>query len=265
MSDTRYINFVIERKQFTRELCSKIAYSLLDSHKEERTDKFVYGRHWSTEKLNDPKQWLEKEIEKYFYRGRNGNGIDLPYMNAVGSVWKVYDREDSPMDNWYGNIPKNKAVIVLGVEEPALRLPVEIKDEKDTIHESYVLKRLNNLIKDSIIVYNAIHPSIGITCLASNTDNVTTTPTRRGHIAWLTFFGPELVKKFGREKLLSAPAYKIELLSDGGILLISGPTPNISDKSEYFEKWDSVECEEKIAKHLGLKPNYYAKEGETNK
>jgi hypothetical protein len=38
-------------------------------------------------------------------------------------------------------------------------------------------------------------------------------------VYWLTFFGPPYVKLFGRERLLSAPAYKVEELSYGGISL----------------------------------------------
>mgnify|MGYP005854710721 CR=1 FL=1 len=61
-------------------------------------------------------------------------------------------------------------------------------------------------------------------------------------ISWVTFFGPEFVKKFGKEKLLTTPAYKVEELKDGSILLIIEPTPYVS-----------LENRLKVAKHLGIK------------
>ncbi len=44
------------------------------------------------------------------------------------------------------------------------------------------------------------------------------------NIYWLNFFGLELVKKFGKEKLLSVPAYKVEELNEG-VLFVESPLP----------------------------------------
>ncbi len=62
-------------------------------------------------------------------------------------------------------------------------------------------------------------------------------------IYWVNFFSPELVKKIGREKFLSAPSYKTEELKGGGILLVAS--------SEPFDL-NGVEREE-VEKHLGIK------------
>ena len=64
------------------------------------------------------------------------------------------------------------------------------------------------------------------------------------YIYWANFFGPKLVKKIGREKLLSAPSWKTEELEDGGILLILGPTTYPIDR-EISRK--------EVEKHLGFK------------
>ncbi len=65
------------------------------------------------------------------------------------------------------------------------------------------------------------------------------------HLCWANFFSPAFVQKIGREKLLSAPAWKVEELNDGGILLVLAPNPmNIN---EVDKKKKEVE------KHLGIK------------
>ena len=84
-------------------------------------------------------------------------------------------------------------------------------------------------------------------------------------ILWINFFGEELVKKYGKEKLLSAPAYKVEELSNKGILIWSSylfGTFGFPKEKEIKEKkltekdldfYDEWEQERKIAKHLGIK------------
>lgn len=61
------------------------------------------------------------------------------------------------------------------------------------------------------------------------------------YIYWVNFFGPKLVQKIGREKLLSAPSWKTEELKDGGILLMLGPTPFPREVPR-----------EEVEKHLGF-------------
>ncbi len=85
-----------------------------------------------------------------------------------------------------------------------------------------------------------------------------------GCVMWLNFFGPELVKKYGQEKLLSAPAYKVEELDDGGVFLQAsvGPSMICFPNKEELEKRHFSEEEldlydedaqiKKIRKHLGL-------------
>jgi len=84
-------------------------------------------------------------------------------------------------------------------------------------------------------------------------------------IEWINFFGEELVKKYGKEKLLSAPAYKVEELPNKGIFIWSSylfGTFGFPSKKEIKEKnlteedldfYDEWEQERKIAKHLGIK------------
>ena len=40
------------------------------------------------------------------------------------------------------------------------------------------------------------------------------------HLYIINFLSPEIVAKLGRERLLNSPAWRSELLDDGGVLLI---------------------------------------------
>jgi hypothetical protein len=60
---------------------------------------------------------------------------------------------------------------------------------------------------------------------------------------FINLFGPELVNKLGRDRLLSAPAWKIEELDDGGIFLV--PTEHIAVSGGGYSLL-------RVARHLGM-------------
>lgn len=43
-------------------------------------------------------------------------------------------------------------------------------------------------------------------------------------VCWLNVFGPQLVERVGRERMLSTPAHRVEELPNGGVLLVTWPT-----------------------------------------
>ena len=59
----------------------------------------------------------------------------------------------------------------------------------------------------------------------------------------INLFGPELVSKLGRDRLLSAPAWRIEELADGGIFLIPQDHMAIGGGGHSLKK---------VADHLGM-------------
>jgi hypothetical protein len=64
---------------------------------------------------------------------------------------------------------------------------------------------------------------------------------------WGTVFGSAYVKMFGLEKLLSAPAYKVEKLSEECVYLQLSPSLN-----DLYDDFDSVQkVREAVKKHLG--------------
>jgi hypothetical protein len=57
-------------------------------------------------------------------------------------------------------------------------------------------------------------------------DQVLLEPSEIDDVYWLTLWGPELVNRAGRERVLSTPAYRIEELPSGAVLLLTRPTPS---------------------------------------
>jgi hypothetical protein len=66
------------------------------------------------------------------------------------------------------------------------------------------------------------------------------------HIFMLNFYGPELIEKFGKEKLLSMPAYRVEELKDG-IMFFRSPLPHKCGYGAGLGNYEEM-CE-----HLGWK------------
>ncbi len=64
-----------------------------------------------------------------------------------------------------------------------------------------------------------------------------------GYLYYINLFSPELVKKIGRDRLLSAPAWRIEEFADGGIFLIPVDHMAIGGGGHSLKK---------VANHLGM-------------
>ncbi len=62
----------------------------------------------------------------------------------------------------------------------------------------------------------------------------------------INFFAPELVGKWGREKLLAAPAWIVEELDDGGVLLVP------EEPTSLFSPEHSLQ---QVARHLNMQPH----------
>lgn len=74
-------------------------------------------------------------------------------------------------------------------------------------------------------------------------------------ICWCTVFGPDYINLFGKERLLSAPAYKVELLNDEAIFFQLTP-----DMNDLWDNFDTVmEMRENVKQHLGYEA-FYRKE-----
>lgn len=66
-------------------------------------------------------------------------------------------------------------------------------------------------------------------------------------LSWATVFGDAYVRMFGMERLLSAPAFKVEQLSDSAVYLQL--TPSLSDLESNYEEFHAIRM--RTQAHLG--------------
>lgn len=65
---------------------------------------------------------------------------------------------------------------------------------------------------------------------------------RYEHLGWITVFTPPMVETYGRETLLSAPAWKTTELDDGGVLVVAYEDPHDPEP----------DGKDAVAEHIGL-------------
>lgn len=58
---------------------------------------------------------------------------------------------------------------------------------------------------------------------------------RLEEVFWVNGFGPDLAEQIGRERLLRAPAWRIDDCDDGGVVLWESPLPLSADRQETDE------------------------------
>ncbi len=83
------------------------------------------------------------------------------------------------------------------------------------------------------LLYPYLRPSYGwIDELGGNQPEAEElSPRRLEYIFWANVFGPDYVARFGREALLRAPGWKVEVLDDGGVLYVA-----CESYSQWWEK-----------------------------
>ncbi len=67
------------------------------------------------------------------------------------------------------------------------------------------------------------------------------------HLGWANFFGPDLVARLGPARLLTSVAFIVEILPDGGMMLVTHPSPEMAASPE------GVALRSHIEQNLGLK------------
>jgi hypothetical protein len=65
-------------------------------------------------------------------------------------------------------------------------------------------------------------------------------------IEWLNVYGPAYVARIGLERLLSAPAWRVDFLPGGAVAVLLGPHPAPDDRDEY------ARAAHRVAAHLGV-------------
>jgi len=66
------------------------------------------------------------------------------------------------------------------------------------------------------------------------------------YLSWITIFTPSVVETYGRETLLSAPAWETRELADGAVLIVAYGDPHNPDRDQHVA----------AARHIGLESYY---------
>lgn len=72
---------------------------------------------------------------------------------------------------------------------------------------------------------------------------------RIGYATWLMLFPPAMVETYGRETLLEAPAWHVEELDDGGILLVSTPNPTYPGETAAIDDHLGIDAPPELKDH----------------
>ncbi len=124
--------------------------------------------------------------------------------------------------------------------------------EKGALDEC--LRNAEQFVEIAKVVWNALEPKPIYGIGDYDIDEWMITPTGEEilnlkvepYIFMLNFYGPELIEKFGKEKLLSMPAYRVEELKDG-IMFFRSPLPHKRGYGAGLGNYEEM-CE-----HLGWK------------
>lgn len=188
-----------------------------------------------------------------------------------GKGWRKIDIDNmSPVKRQWENIN----TVLFRKENPfQVEMPIVLSETPTTpkiinlyVEESYFLdpNHTSRFVEFSMAVYNLIHPDFGLIhetedkiAMATIHDprygkTIVPINMHRGMpgIYWGNFWGPSYVEKFGKGKLLSAPSFKTENLIDGGLMILTGPTPLNSRAPE------SVRTRKGLRDYLGDKYFY---------
>ncbi|MBI3998861.1 MAG: hypothetical protein HY355_07485 [Armatimonadetes bacterium] len=77
------------------------------------------------------------------------------------------------------------------------------------------------------------------------------------HLQWANFLGPEVVSRLGPARLLTSTAFIVEILPDGGVMLVTHPSPGLAESPEgkalRRELERSLEIDEGLARLTGVR------------
>jgi hypothetical protein len=144
--------------------------------------------------------------------------------------------------------------IVMG-KSPLHFEPFVIHVERGYLQDSGRLTEFLDVMKE---LYSVLHPTYG---LVETPEMVKLLESQGGKMSlginlkralpdiyWANFLGREYVQMFGRANIESTPCYRVEMLSDGGALLLL--TPSIFDYDFDPEGFDRARLV--VKQHLGL-------------
>lgn len=99
------------------------------------------------------------------------------------------------------------------------------------------IDRLLGICKGLYLFLEAIWGVVGIEDVRAHIESVgkesrstddAGSESKAHHLGWANFFGPELILRIGPARLLTSVAFIVEILPDGGMMLVTHPAPEIA-------------------------------------
>jgi hypothetical protein len=188
----------------------------------------------------------------------------LPDKIGLFEPLKTDYRLDKAIEMWIlkeGDQPEFRGGGLIGKKkEPNIRFDVDWSiGARATINHitiwftrksfKFLRNEIENLFKDSIFALDAFYGYVADFYHFVSQHVTGTLETRMNGIFWCNYFGEIYVDFFGKEKILTAPWYKTELLAERKILAYLTPEPDIKEYLKQVEGSDVLV--DRIKEHLG--------------
>ena len=246
------IVFEFEKNKFTEEVSRKLVTDLFNAH-------LPNARKERMEEISNIDDYFKKNAMSLYNTGRLANSLFFP--DGSGSGFGITSSKQLL------NLDKSLLLISISVPDGLFRVDHEYAERDPEYGYLYtkegVMESFDEFINDAKIIYDAVSPTVGYgTTEIMETFKEMSQEVKNfslakhiNSIANINFLCPKKVEEIGREKLLSAPAWKIEELSDGGILLIVDAPDDELD--EEYDKYIIKSRYAHLLKHLGFKKTYW--------
>jgi len=154
----------------------------------------------------DKKEPLTMEaLERYFKRRKADDVLVLTNDQGVGVEWTTYPP---------GTNPDSKLV---------LRIPFPLI--ADTAHAEQIIKLTKALCELIPPLYGWGHSDEDLRLANDPHATDALAPLELVQVYWLTILGASMVEKIYRDRVVSTPAYRVEKLNDGSVLIVTSPLP----------------------------------------
>lgn len=158
----------------------------------------------------------------------NGPEVDIK-KTSLASVIKLF-YNDGQGGSLYFNLKDFHFGVCAVPQKTGIELVISID------HHMLLDRRIGEqvaaeFIKRATAIYNCVNPDYAIGDWEEIIDRKGI--TYKSEVFWINFYGPEIVRKIGREKFATIPYGTIEDLANGGMLLLRGRAPD--ENSEHRE------------------------------
>lgn len=99
------------------------------------------------------------------------------------------------------------------------------------------LKNMRSIVRACELIYLTLHPLYGYGLTSPRLHKIPPADAKVRALYTYNFFSPALIKHFGRERILSVPAWRRVEFDDGGLLLEMSPLPVVKHW-EYTPKFE---------------------------